>query len=147
MRPDTLIVQTALGMVATQKYKPAGAGMACVLRWTGLLPEGYEVIPDTVIRPSPSDTFEVTYKGKHVLRAKRDALTGLVLEYEDIDSLVSQGELEFTLDAQNAKRHHLELLRRDFPKSLPKLTYIKKQRPIRYLNCLPTVQPDLSMDV
>jgi len=120
MHPDTLVVQTALSMGATQKYKPAGAGMACVLRWTGLLPEGYEVIPDTVVQPSPSDTFEVTYKGKHVLRAKRDALTRLVLGYEDIDSLASKGELEFTLDGKDAKCHHLELLRKDFPKSLPK---------------------------
>lgn len=43
MSPDSVVFQAALDKGAHMEYKAAAAGMACVLRWEGLLPDGYRV--------------------------------------------------------------------------------------------------------
>ena len=43
MSPDSVVFQAALDKGADMEYKAAAAGMACVLSWEGLLPDGYRV--------------------------------------------------------------------------------------------------------
>ena len=120
LTPGSPIVQAALYEGATQEYRPAAAGMACVLRWDALLPGGYEIRmseceveqglstqrdgrlqnsrylrrtpPDCL---SPDDSFYLLNQGYPVLTAKRGPLTRLVLGCEDADSLIENGSLKF----------------------------------------------------
>lgn len=39
-----------------------------MLRWTGLLPDGYEVVPETLLPPGQSDVFQLKCRGRWVQR-------------------------------------------------------------------------------
>ncbi|HHW17720.1 MAG TPA: GNAT family N-acetyltransferase [Firmicutes bacterium] len=119
MQPDTSLVRAALEMGASQEYRPAAAGMVCVLRWAGLLPGGYTVVPDTIAPPGPSDVFRLAYEGRIIFTATREALTKLVFGYEDTDRLLEQGALQW-VDRSQMEHSQLDLLRKDFRRSIPK---------------------------
>ena len=110
--PDHLLVRLSLlgDNPVAQVHRPAQAGMATVLDWKPLLPDGYLVDGEFLVQNS-----------RPLLQAGSRSLTELVTGYRGIDDLVLGPDCRMLGDGDDLTRLHLRL-RADFPPGFPHWT-------------------------
>ncbi|MGE5559433.1 MAG: GNAT family N-acetyltransferase [Chloroflexota bacterium] len=98
--PDHLLHRAMSACGAETLRRPASPGFAAIVDWTQVMPDGYGVTPDGLVRA-----------GRLMLRAGAIPLTQLALGYLDIDDLLLLPDCSVSGGPEV-----IEQLRRDFPR-------------------------------